>query len=57
MVNSEATAGIIDNLAKLVDEIQESNAHLIGISSSLVIGLAEIAKAIHALTAALEAKY
>ena len=56
MVDSEATAGIIDNLAKLVGEMQESNAHLIGISSSLVIGLAEVTKALHALTAVLEAK-
>ena len=56
MVDSEAMVGIIDNLAKLVSEIQESNAHLTGISSSLIVGLAEVTKALHALTAVLEAK-
>ena len=52
MVNSEAIAGIIDNLAKLVSEVQESNEH----QESIVYSLGQITEAIRLLAAILEAK-
>ena len=52
MVNSEATAGVVENLSKLIDEIQESNEH----RESIIYSLGQITEAIHALAAVLDAK-